>query len=209
MFRLILPREHGFFDLFRDISNLICEATREFQLLLAEGTASAEVHSKKIKDLEHQGDNITHQTMTALHKTFITPIDREDIHELIKRLDDILDFLDAAAQRFVLYKVGEAPDDMRKMAEINNASAELVKQAVSGLSNLKASEQMMKHCVEINRLENEADTVLRGAVAKLFSDEADIRKLIKLKEIYELLETVSDRCEDVANVIESIVIEYS
>lgn len=184
-------------------------AANEFSLLLKTEGSARDVHTQRIKQLEHDADSITHKTMTELHKTFITPIDREDIHVLIKRLDDILDFMDAAAQRVSLYDIGKAPADLLKMAEINITSCELVKTAVAGLSNLKNSAVINKACVEINRLENEADTTLRAAVAKLFREEQDIRQLIKLKEIYELLETVSDRCEDVANVVESIVIEYS
>lgn len=209
MLKLLLPRDGGFFNLFRDISDLLVAAANEFaSLLKAEGVARDQ-HTQRIKELEHKADSITHKTMTELHKTFITPIDREDIHVLIKRLDDILDFMDAAAQRVSLYDIGKAPADLVKMAEINILSCEHVKTAVAGLSNLKEPDALTKACVEINRLENEADTTLRSAVAKLFREEQDIRQLIKLKEIYELLETVSDRCEDVANVVESILIEYS
>ena len=209
MLKLLLPRDGGFFNLFRDISDLLVAAANEFSALLKADGAARELHTQRIKDLEHKADSITHKTMTELHRTFITPIDREDIHVLIKRLDDILDFMDAAAQRVSLYDIGKAPADLVKMAEINILSCEHVKTAVGALNNLKNTDVINKACVEINRLENEADTTLRSAVAKLFREEQDIRQLIKLKEIYELLETVSDRCEDVANVVESIVIEYS
>lgn len=209
MLKLLLPRDGGFFNLFRDISDLLVAAASEFTALLkAEGPAR-EVHNVRIKLLEHNADAITHKTMTELHRTFITPIDREDIHVLIKRLDDIIDFMDAAAQRIFLYDIGKAPAELVKMAEINVKACEHVKIAVAGLSNLKNTDELTKSCAEINRLENEADAILRAAVATLFREEQDIRQLIKLKEIYELLETVSDRCEDVANVIEGIVIEYS
>jgi predicted phosphate transport protein (TIGR00153 family) len=207
--KLLLPRDGGFFNLFRDISDLLVAAANEFSALLKADGSVRELHTQRIKDLEHKADSITHQTMTELHKTFITPIDREDIHRLIKRLDDIMDFMDAAAQRVALYDIGPAPEDLVRLADINTASCELVKVAVAGLSNLKNTDELTKACVEINRLENEADTTLRIAVAKLFKEEQDVRQLIKLKEIYELLETVSDRCEDVATVIDSIVIEYS
>ncbi len=209
MLRSFIPQEVGFFNLFQDISNLICDAAKEFNLLLNAPATQREAHVQRIKDLEHKADGVTHTTMTLLHKTFITPLDREDIHALIKSLDDIMDFMDAAAQRVVLYKIDVCTPEMLKFGEINLASVEGVRKAVGQLQNLKNSKDLLATCVDINRLENEADTNLRSGVAKLFTDESDIRLLIKLKEIYELLETVSDRCEDVANVVESIVIEYS
>ena len=209
MFGFKTPREEGFFEHFKAISERICDAALEFQNLLTKAPDDRAESCMRIKNLEHQADEITHRTMNLLHQTFITPLDREDIHELIKRLDDVIDYLDASAQRIALYKIGPVEPEMIKMAEINVASANLVRDAVARLSDLKNSEKLLEICVGINRLENEADTTLRAAVARLFSDEADIRRLIKLKEIYELLETVTDRCEDVANVIESIIIEYS
>jgi uncharacterized protein Yka (UPF0111/DUF47 family) len=147
--------------------------------------------------------------MLLLHKTFITPLDRDDIHSLIKTMDDILDFIDASAQRLYLYQVRTIPDDMKRMADITVESVELVRKAVQLLTNMKNAQDIVSICIEINQLENQADQVLRTAVARLFQDESDIKLMIKLKENYELLETVTDRCEDVANVIESIVLEYA
>ncbi len=208
MFGGLLPKEFGFFKLFNESAGLIVESAAEFMRLLAD-PAGAAVHASKIKELEHRADDVTHRTMTMLHKTFITPLDREDIHDLIKRLDDIIDFIDASAQRLVLYEVRVIPPEMVRLAQITAESVDCVQQAVNKLRDVKHPEEMMKLCVDINRLENEADQVLRAAVAKLFREEQDLRLLIKLKEIYELLETVTDRCEDVANVIESIVLEYA
>jgi hypothetical protein len=204
----LFPKEYDFFGLFTAAADLIVEAARTLEQLFKDD-ASGEAVARQIKDLEHRADEITHQTMTLLHSTFITPIDRQDIHDLIKRLDDIMDFIDAAASRIVMYEIGKAPPELVRLARINTDCAQLVKQAVSGLSNLKNPEELHRLCVEINRLENEADQLLRSAVAKLFREESDIKLLIKLKEVFELMESVSDRCEDVANVVESIVLEYA
>lgn len=203
----LFPKEFDFFRLFNDSAALISEAGHEFKKMLAADDGN--LHSRRITDLESKADSITHETMVLLHKTFITPIERQDIHDLIKRLDDIMDFMDAAAQRVIMYEIGKIPEDLKRLAHVNAECADLVKDAIAGLSNLKNADGIKKVCIEINRLENDADVILRSAVAKLFKEENDVKRLIKLKEIYELMETVSDRCEDVANVVESIVLEYA
>jgi predicted phosphate transport protein (TIGR00153 family) len=204
----LLPQEMGFFELFKESGDHMVAAMREFQRML-EYPNEMESRSRQIKELEHKADDVTHRTMVLLHRTFITPLDREDIHTLIKTMDDILDFIDASAQRLFLYEVRRIPAEMVKLADLTFDSVELVRKAVQLLTNLKNGSEILKICVEINQLENQADNVLRNAVAQLFRDENDLKLLIKLKEIYELLETVTDRCEDVANVIESIVLEYA
>jgi len=204
----IMPKEGGFFELFNESGVLMASAMHEFHRMLEYPKEMAS-RSESIKELEHKADEVTHKCMTLMHRTFITPLDREDIHLLIKSMDDIIDFIDASAQRLHLYDVTVIPPDLLKLAGLTVNSVELVKQAVHMLPNLKNSPEILKICVEINRLENQCDQVLRAAVAELFRNEQDLRLMIKLKEIYELLETVSDRCEDVANVIESIVLEYN
>ncbi len=208
MFGRFMPREGKFFDLFQKCADSIVEATYEFRKLVANPT-QIDSHAKRIKDIEHIADEITHEAVELLHKTFVTPIDRDDIYELVSRLDDILDFLEAASQRIVLYRLKKITPEIGELAEVCVQSAEHVRKAVFELSNLKNSKDILRHCVEINRLENEGDQILRAAMAKLFRDEPDTRELIKLKEIYELLESVTDRCEDVANTIEGIVLEYA
>lgn len=203
----LLPQELGFFEFFKESADLMVSAMREFRRMLEYPNEMAS-RSRAIKDYEHEADEVTHKTMLLLHRTFITPIDREDIHSLIKSMDDVLDFIDASAQRLFLYEVRVIPEEMIKLADVTVAAVELVKKVVSLLPNLKNTDELRTTCVEINRLENQADQILRAAVATLFREEQDLRLLIKLKEIYELLETVSDRCEDVANVIESIVLEH-
>lgn len=208
MFGRFLPQEMGFFALFNESGDHMVAAVHEFKRLL-DNPQEMESRSRTIKELEHKADDVTHRTMMLLHRTFITPLDREDIHALIKTMDDILDFIDAAAQRLYLYEVRHIPESMHRLTEITIESVQLVKKLVGLLTNLKQTDELLKTCVEINRLENDADMVLRASVAQLFREEQDLRLLIKLKEIYELLETVTDRCEDVANVVESIVLEYA
>ena len=208
MFGGFIPKEGRFFELFKNLSELITQGAIEFRELLAH-LDEAEKRVRAIKDIEHKGDEITHTTMDLLHQTFITPLDREDIHELISTLDDVLDFIDAAAQRVLLYEVKHIPNEGRELAETCVQAAQKVQIAVGQLDNLKDPEGIKKICVEINRLENEADHVLRSAIAKLFREENDIKQLIKLKEIYEILETVTDLCEDVANIVDGIVLEYA
>jgi predicted phosphate transport protein (TIGR00153 family) len=208
MFSRVGTSEKRFFELFNEIADLIVEAVLEFQKMVND-LSDAEAHSKTIKDLEHRADKTTHQTIELLHKTFITPLDREDIHKLITELDDILDFIEAASQRIFLYDIKQLTPEARDLAEVCSQSASCVQKAVHGLSNLKNVDLIRQNCIEINRLENEADNILRSGMAKLFREEPDTRQLIKMKEIYELLETVTDRCEDVANVIDGIVLEYA
>jgi predicted phosphate transport protein (TIGR00153 family) len=208
MFGRLLPREEKFFDLFRQAADLIVDGAKEFRAMLSD-LKDIETRAKNIKNIEHRADEVTHRTVELLHKTFITPLDREDIHQLISRMDDILDHIEAASERMYLYDIRVAPPEAIALADICIKSAEDIRHAVNHLENLKNPAEIIKHCVEVNRLENEADHILRSAMAKLFRDEPDTRQLIKLKEIFELLETVTDRCEDVANIVEGIVLEYA
>ncbi len=208
MFGRFMPREEKFFDLFDQAATLIVESTERFRTML-DDLGNVEAHSRIIKDLEHKCDEVTHRTVDLLHTTFITPLDRNDIHSLISKLDDILDMLEAASQRMFLYNITKGTPELNALADVGIKSAQNVKEAVSRLHQLKNPEEIIKYCVEVNRLENEADHILRSAMAKLFRDEPDVRRLIMLKELYEMLETMTDRCEDVANIIEGIVLEYA
>lgn len=203
-----MPREGKFFDLFEKSADALVECSIEFKNLLND-LPNVERRSVTIKEIEHKGDEITHQTIELLHKTFITPIDRENIHQLICSMDDVIDLLEAAAQRIFLYRITKITPETLELSDVCVRSCEHVRDAVRRLNNLKNPDQIIKECIEINRLENEADHILRSAMAKLFNDEPDTRNLIKMKEIYELLESCTDRCEDVANVIEGIVLEYA
>jgi predicted phosphate transport protein (TIGR00153 family) len=208
MFGSLVPREGKFFDLFRASSEQIVLGAHAFRAML-DDLSHAESRAREIKAIEHKGDEVAHMTVELLHKTFITPLDREDIHQLICRLDDILDFIDGASLRIHQYDIQSAPPELKALADIAVKSCECVKRAVDKLHDLTFTSGIIQECVEINRLENEADHVLRAAKAKLFKEEPDTRTVIKLKEIFEFLESVTDRCEDVANVIEGIVLEYA
>lgn len=208
MFKGILPREGKFFDLFKQSGEKIAQSSQALKAMFAD-MAHAESHARTVKHIENECDEITHKTIDLLHKTFITPLDREDIHQLITKMDDIVDFIDATAQRVVLYGIKKIPGEAIELTDICIQSGATIQRAVGHLEDMKNPEEILKICVEINRLENEADHVMRAAMAKLFREEPDTRELIKVKEIYELLETVTDRCEDVANIIEGIVLEYA
>ena len=207
MFGRLLPRETSFFDFFDRHAAKTVEGIREF-VALAAGSVEVVLAAKRIKQIEHEGDVITHHCVEALHKTFITPLERDDIHRLITRMDDIMDFVEAAAERMALYELVSGPPELSALADVLMRSAEEVQRAVRGLRDMKNAELVIHSCIEINRMEHEADGILRGAVAKLFKEEKDPITIIKWKEIYENLENATDRCEDVANVIEGVVLEH-
>lgn len=201
-----LPREGRFFDNFVAHADLIVAGAREMNSLIAD-VSNLELRTKNIERLERQADEITHQTVTMLHHTFITPLDRDEIHQLITGMDDVLDLMEDVSQCLFLYDITELTEESRKLAEICVACTERVREAVGMLANMKKGEAILAICNDIDRLESEADYVMRSAMAKLFREEGDVRQLIKMKEIYQLLESVTDRCEDVANIVEGIVLE--
>ena len=204
--RRLLPRDEKFFDLFEQQSENIAAAARVLeQLTLEPGDAKAK--AQKIKDLEHAGDALTHELVRRLSTTFLTPIDREDIYALSGRLDDVLDLIDAVADRMVLYKMTEPTDGCVGMAKVIVKAADETDRAVRCLRTL--SPFYHKHCVEVNRLENEADRLLRDELAVLFEGKIDPIEVIKWKEVYETMEAVTDRCEDVVNVIEQTILKMA
>jgi predicted phosphate transport protein (TIGR00153 family) len=204
----ILPKEYGFFDFFDQHAVKCLEGAKLLQDMIG-NIAEAEFFAKRLKDVEHEGDEITHRTVETLHKTFITPLDREEIHQLISRMDDVLDLIDAGGQRVFLYGIKETTAEAKELAEVLVKATHQVKIAVTGLRTLKDPTNVLTACVEINRLENEADSVLRRAMARLFRESTDPIELIRWKDVYEFLEGSSDRCEDVANIVEGIVLEHA
>ncbi|MBL8625523.1 MAG: DUF47 domain-containing protein [Myxococcales bacterium] len=208
MFGRFLPKETSFFDFFEQHAALTVEGTKEFLSLVTTG-ANIETKAKRVSDIEHETDVITHRCVEALHKTFITPIDRDNIHRLITRMDDVMDFVEAAAERIALYELTVMTTDVRDLADVLVRAAQQVELATKGLRNLKDPQSILKQCIDINRLENESDQILRRAVAKLFKEEKDPIMVIKWKEVYENLENAADRCEDVANIIEGVILEHS
>jgi hypothetical protein len=202
----LLPREGKFFDFFNEHADLASKAAVELQALLADLT-QLELRSRAIERCEKKADQITHQTVQLLHRTFITPLDRDEIHGLITGMDDVLDLMEDVATCIFLYDVKAVTPDAQKLAEICVTCTVKVKDAVAKLESMSNADAILRICGEIDRLESEADYVFRSALAKLFREESDTRQIIKLKEVYQLLESITDKCEDVANVIEGIVLE--
>lgn len=208
MLRRLLPRETSFFDYFEKHAELTIQGARAFLEMVSGGTNPV-ARAAQIKEIEHEADVVTHTCVEALHKTFITPIERDAIYHLITRMDDIMDFVEAAAERIALYQLTEMTPEARALADVLVRAAEHVAAAVRGLSDMKNSREVLQRCIDINRLENEGDSILRNAVARLFRDAGDPIMIIKWKEIYENLENATDRCEDVANIIEGVVLEHA
>lgn len=206
MFAKLMPQEPRFFDHFSALAGEAVKISRELEAMFT-GFDDLQRRVFNIETIEKRGDRITHDTIDLLHKTFITPIDRDSIHRLITRMDDILDLSEDVAQSILLYDVQTSTSDACKLASLCVSSCEQVEKAISLLKNLGHAEAILKICAEIDKLESEADHVMRSAIARLFREENDVKNLIKLRSIYELLEAVTDACEDVANLIEGIVVE--
>ena len=206
MFGRLMPREGRFFDYFREHGEQLVLGAQELKALMA-NVGELQTRKRSIEKIEHRADKITQQTMQLLHQTFITPIDRDEIHQLITRMDDILDLMEDVSQCMFLYDIAAVTEETRHLAQICLDSTEKVQAAVILLPNMKNAKTILDHCAKIDRLESDADHVMRSAMAKLFREEADTRHLFKMKEIYQLLESVTDRCQDVANIIEGIVLE--
>jgi predicted phosphate transport protein (TIGR00153 family) len=206
MFSRLMPVEGHFFELFVEHADEIVKASRELVTLMTEFN-DLERRSYTIETIEKRADRIAHAAIDLLHKTFITPIDRDDIHRLVTRMDDIIDLMEDAAHSVHLYDVRAVTPEARRLAELGAACATKVREAVQLLSNMEHARQIIAICGDIDKLESEADHVMRSAMAKLFRDEPDVRQVIKMRSIYELLEEVTDRSQDVANIIEGIVIE--
>ena len=204
----LLPHDQSFFSHFEAQGKKTVEGCQAFRQMIEDPTG-LEGKAERIKQIEHECDEITHAVVEGLHKTFITPIDRNDIYRLITKMDDIMDLVEAAADRLALYDMPKMTKEASDLATCLVQSAEHVLGAVSDIRSLNKPNGILQHCVEINRLENAADNLLRGALAKLFREEKDPIAVIKWKEIYETLEAATDRCEDVASVIEGVVLENS
>jgi len=205
MFNLI-PKEVRFFDYFEQQSQQIIKAGTLLSELV-HNFADARAKAFAIKEVEHAGDQITHEMFRHLNTTFITPIDREDIHDLATRLDDVLDFIEAVAERLVVYRIKEPTSACRALAELIVAQIAAMDRCIRCLRTMDPG--FHEHAVEVNRLENRADSLLRETLAAMFEEQPDPIEVIKWKEIYETLEAVTDRCEDVANVIEGIILKMA
>jgi predicted phosphate transport protein (TIGR00153 family) len=208
MLRRLLPREDDFFALFERHAALTVDGAKEMQRLV-QGGENIRALAMRIKEIEHETDVITHSCVERLHKTFITPFDRDDIHRLITRMDDVMDYIESAAIAVMLYELTDMTEPARRLADVLVRSTESVSVAVAGLKTVKQSQSILDACIEVNRLENEGDEILRGALAELFRGATDPLLVLKWKEVYEALENATDRCEDVANIIEGVVLEHA
>ncbi len=201
-----MPREDEYFSLFSQMAGKIQEASNVLVEMMQDKSENFEAHSKRIKDVEHSCDELTHKLTTKLNKSFITPFDREDIFTLSVALDDVIDYIDAGARAILMYDIREINDYARHFAKVIQGLAMELNSAVSMLAKPK---DLNQHIVEIHRLENEADDIYFRAIGELFHQATEPATLIKWKELYEILENATDRCESVANIIESIVIKHT
>jgi predicted phosphate transport protein (TIGR00153 family) len=201
-----IPKDVQFFDLFERQADCSVRAATLLRDMLHD-FADARAKASAIKEIEHEGDQATHEVVRRLNTTFITPLDREDIYALAGRLDDVLDYIDAVAERLVIYRIKAPTSAARAMADV---IVEIVRSMHRAVGTLRSPQQgFHEHAVEVNRLENRADNLLRETLAELFDREPDPIAVIKWKEIYETMEIVTDRCEDVVNVIEGIVLKMA
>ncbi|MBK9133865.1 MAG: DUF47 domain-containing protein [Betaproteobacteria bacterium] len=214
VFRKLLPREGNFFELFNQHAQHIADGADAFMKLVQHyGDVDArERHAREVGDAERAADRVTAEVHRLLHRTFITPLDREQIHSLINTMDDVLDLLQDSSEVMQLYDLQKLPEDVMRLSEVSVRCCQRVQHVVTLLPRLRdaaVAEAALKSCEEIDTLESDADRVMRGAMSRLFREEPDTRELIKLKAVYEHLESISDRCEDVANLIEGVVLENS
>ncbi len=214
LFGKLLPREGNFFEMFNQHAERIVEAARAFSQLVANYSDPnlREQYNRDVDNAERAADRVTQEVNRLIHRTFITPIDRDQIHQLINTMDDVADLLQDCAETMALYDLRSVNEEITRLTDLCVKCCERLKDAVALIGKLAdpaTAEAALKTCEEIDRLESDADRVMRSAMSKLFREEPDVREVLKLKAVYELLETVTDKCEDVANVIEGIVLEQS
>jgi predicted phosphate transport protein (TIGR00153 family) len=209
LLHFLMPKNDSFFGFFEKTALNLIETTELLKKLPTLSESERPGFVKQIEELEHRGDVITHDIMSALNGTFITPFDREDIHRLASSLDDILDNIQGAVVRFQLYRVTSVPPDMVKLIDILDKSARALSEAIHLIRHLEQRERLAELLKRVNEYENEADTAFEQAVADLFDGGKDPITVIKLKEIYVGLETATDKCEDAANVIEGLLVKHS
>ena len=202
----LFPRDEKYFERFTELAVRVRDAARILQKFFR-GESGVPTVLGEVKRLEHECDEISHEILRGIDQTFITPIDREDIHDLASRLDDVLDYIEAAAERLVVYRIKEPTSACRAMAEVIVTITRAMDRTIRCLRTMDPA--FHEHTVEVNRLENSADALLRDSLAAMFEEASDPIEVIKWKEIYETMEIVTDRCEDVANVIEGIILKMA
>jgi predicted phosphate transport protein (TIGR00153 family) len=203
-----IPKEQKFFELFEESARNIVKASQALKEM-TDSWQFIDSRVAEITEMEHQGDTIAHQIISLLHRTFVTPFDREDIAQLVHTMDDIIDFIHAAADAMFIYKIGGPTNRAKELADIIVQGTIEVERAVCGLRKRSELKMIQERCVEINRLENMADRVFRAGMAELFDNTTDIAQVIKWREIYEHMEAATDRCEDVANVLEGVALKHA
>jgi predicted phosphate transport protein (TIGR00153 family) len=202
----LLPREEEFFDLFIEVASRNKEAVEYLKKLFEAAPERRTSHVEAIKRLEHEADQVTHEVVNRLDRTFITPLDREDIHQLASDLDDVMDAMDGTARRAQIFRLGPTPQGVLQLLDVMQRMMSALAEAVT---RLKKGNEVMRYCVEAKKLEEEGDSIYHDALGQLFKNERDAIELIKWKEIYDNLEATLDQAEDVANVVESITIKHA
>lgn len=208
MLKRLIPQEKGFFTLFQEVAAKVLHAAEQFQMLVV-NLGNAEEHTKIIEQDAREGDKLTRQTFDLLHKTFITPFDRYDIHKLASNLDDVLDLLNTTAQKITLYQIQNIPGEIQSLAQLALETARLVKSAIHHLDTLKKSDEILQCCRQINQLRDEAEQLSMTGVAKLFDEESDFKNFLKTKEVYESIKRITDKSQNLANIMKGIVLEYA
>ncbi len=203
-----IPREEKFFDLFEQSARNMVKTARGLKELL-DSWENVAIKVAGITELEHEGDSITHQIVAQLHQTFVTPFDREDIALLSHVMDDVTDFIHAAADAMLIYKIDQPTQRAKELADVIVVAAAEIERAMPLLRHRSELKKVLEHCVELNRLENMADKIFRSALGELFEDTKDTAYIIKWREIYEHMESATDRCEDVANVLEGVALKHA
>jgi predicted phosphate transport protein (TIGR00153 family) len=208
--KLFLPKDRVFYTLFEEVSITVVEMSHLLKKLLNEPSfENRELIFTQIEDLEHKNDDLTHKIFTELSRNFITPFDREDIHYLASSLDDIADYIFASAKKINFYRVDPMQGNFRKMGDLICQGTENIKNAITELRNMKNMRQITDSLVRINSIENQADDEFDAAILNLFATESDAKEIIKKREIFTVMEIATDKCEDAANVIESIIVKYA
>ena len=200
------PKDEGFFDILEEASENVVKGAKAFRELVSHWSLDSEL-IPQIREIEHEGDRMTHEVIDRLNRTFITPIDREDIHGLAKELDDIIDIIQATMDRMQLYRIETSSPILVQMVEVLLKSTEVVDKAIKSLRDMKHTRRTLDFCIEVNRLENEGDAIFKTALGELFSEKRDVLDIIRWKEVYEAAEFANDKCEDIANIIEGIIVK--
>lgn len=208
MLKRLIPQEKGFFTLFEEVAEKVLHAADQFQRLVGDLENAGE-YAKVIEQDATEGDELIRETFDLLHKTFITPFDRYDIHKLASNMDDVLDLLNTTAQKITLYQIKTVPAEIVSMAQLALEIAKLVKSAVHHLDTLKKSDEILQYCRKIIKLRNQAEQLGLEGVATLFEQESDFKNLLKTKEVYESIKRITDKSQNLANIMKGIVLEYA